>query len=117
MAVGDKPFGLREVRALAPGGELRDGGPGSVSGFGARRQKGEAVTYFVSYRKNGRLRRYTIGKHGAPWTPETARKEALRILGLVAAGGDPAAERREERHAETVAELCDLYMEAPFGRG
>jgi integrase len=112
MAVGDKPFGLREVRALAPGGELRDGGPGAVSGFGARRQKGDAVTYFVTYRKNGRLRRFTIGRHGAPWAPETARKEALRILGLVAAGGDPAAERREERHAETVAELCDLYMEA-----
>jgi len=113
MAVGDKPFGLREVRALAPGGELRDGGPGAVSGFGARRQKGDAVTYFVTYRaKGGRLRRFTIGKHGAPWTPELARKEALRILGLVAAGGDPAAEKREERHAETVAELCDLYMEA-----
>ena len=112
MAVGDKPFGLREVRALVPGGELRDGRPGSVSGFGARRQKGDAVAYFVTYRNNGRLRRFTIGRHGAPWTPETARKEALRILGLVAAGGDPAAERREERHAETVAELCDLYMEA-----
>jgi integrase len=112
MAVGDKPFGLREVRALPPGGELRDGGPGAVSGFGARRQKGDAVTYFVTYRKHGRLRRYTIGKHGAPWTPETARKEALRILGLVAAGEDPAAEKREERAAETVAELCDLYMQA-----
>ena len=112
MAVGDKPFGLREVRALVPGGELRDGRPGSVSGFGARRQKGDAVAYFVTYRNNGRLRRFTIGRHGAPWTPETARKEALRILGLVAAGGDPAAEKREERHAETVAELCDLYMEA-----
>jgi integrase len=58
---------------------------------------------------DGRLRRYTIGRHGAPWTPDTARTEALRILGEKAKGSDPAAVKRAKRTAETVAELCNRY--------
>ena len=65
----------------------------------------------------GRIRRYTIGRHGAPWTPETARKEAKLILGRVAKGDDPAVEKREKRQAATVADLCDLYLaDAEAGR-
>jgi integrase len=58
----------------------------------------------------GRLRRYTIGRHGMPWTPDTARNEALRILGEKAKGGDPAAIKQAKRNAETIAGLCDLYF-------
>ena len=101
-------LGIREVEALAPGQTVWCG---RVTGFGARRQR-EAISYFVMYRVAGRLRRVTIGRHRAPWLPETARREALRILGEVAVGKDPAAEKREARHAETVAELCDRYLEA-----
>ena len=54
---------------------------------------------------------------GAPWTPEKAREEAVRVLGAVAEGGDPAAERRAVRQAATVAELCDAYLvDAEAGR-
>lgn len=118
MAAERKPIGLREVRALPPNGEIWDAGTEGVAGFGARRQRSEAIAYVVMYRTaEGRHRRYTIGRHGAPWTPETARKEAKRILGVVADGGDPAAEKREKRQAATVAELCDLYLEdAEAGR-
>lgn len=118
MAAGRKPIGLREVRALAPNGEVWDGGTEGVAGFGARRQRSEAIAYVVMYRtREGRLRRYTIGRHGAPWTPETARKEARRVLGAVAEGDDPAAVKRERREAATVAELCDLYLaDAEAGR-
>ena len=42
--------------------------------------------------------------------PQAARIEAKRLLGLVAAGGDPAKARTTERSAITVAELCDLYL-------
>jgi integrase len=110
-----RKIGLREVRALAPGREVWDG---AVTGFGARRQKGAAVAYVVMYRtKAGRLRRYTIGRHGAPWTPDTAREEARRLLGEVAKGEDPAAEKRAVRKALTVAELCDRYLaDAEAGR-
>jgi integrase len=101
-------LGIREVEALQPGQTVWDG---RVTGFGARRQR-DAVSYFLMYRTNGRLRRVTIGRHRAPWLLETARREALRLLGEVAIGNDPAAEKREARRAETVAELCDRYMEA-----
>ena len=30
--------------------------------------------------KEGRQRWFTIGRHGAPWTPESARLEARRLL-------------------------------------
>jgi integrase len=40
-----------------------------------------------------------------------ARKEALRILWEVIAGGDPAAERSAMRKAATVADLCDQYLQ------
>jgi integrase len=118
MARKDGPIGLRDVRALPPNSEIWDGGTEGVAGFGARRQRGNAISYVLMYRTpEGRLRRYTIGRHGAPWTPEMARREARLILGRVARGDDPAAEKRERRQALTVAELCDLYLaDAEAGR-
>jgi hypothetical protein len=85
-------LGLREVRALGPDQEVWDA---AVPGFGARRRKGEAVSYILMFRTaEGRLRRFTIGRHGAPWTPDTARDEARRLLGEVVRGADPSIARR-----------------------
>jgi hypothetical protein len=56
-------------------------------------------------RVGGRQRWLTIGRHGSPWTPENARREALRLLGLKAAGHDPASERDRQKGAITIAEL------------
>jgi integrase len=110
-----KLIGLREVRALKPNEMIWDA---AVTGFVARRQKSEAVSYLVYYRTGeGRQRWHKIGRHGAPWTPETARAEARRILGQVVTGADPAAEKRAARKATTVAELCDAYLtDAEDGR-
>jgi integrase len=109
-----KKIGLREVRALGPGEEAWDS---AVAGFGARRQSGEHVSYVLMYRRDGRKRRYTIGRHGSPWTPETARAEAVRLLGEIVKGADPAADKRQAREAMTVAELCDAYLaDANAGR-
>lgn len=103
-----KRIGLRDITTLQPGAVLWDS---TVTGFGARRQTGESVAYFVFYRTaDGRQRWHTIGRHGAPWTPDTARVEARRLLGEVARGDDPAANKREGRKALTVAELCDKYL-------
>jgi integrase len=76
------------------------------------------VSYIVFYRTaEGRQRVLTIGRHGSPWTPETARKEAKRALGAVAAGADPSEEKQSKRHAETVCQLCDVYLaDAKAGR-
>ena len=90
---------------------LRDS---EVKGFVLVVTPAGAKSYAVDYRAgSGRgapKRRLTIGKHGSPWAPETARAEAKRLLAEVAAGRDPAAARREEREALTFSELIDLYL-------
>jgi hypothetical protein len=104
---GRTRIGLREVRGLEPGQNVWDA---AVPGFGARRQRSEAVAYVLLYRTaEGRLRRHTIGRHGAPWTPEMARDEARRILGEVVKGADPARDKQAKREAANVAQLCDAY--------
>ncbi len=99
---------MRQVRALQPGQTLWDP---SLPGFGARRQQGEAIAYVLKYRTaEGRQRWFTIGQHGAPWTPESARQQARQLLGDVARKADPAAEKRAARKAQTISELCNLYL-------
>jgi integrase len=80
----------------------------TVVGFGARRQRRD-VFYLLRYRLDGRQRFITIGRHGSPWTPDTARNEAKRLLGLVAGRSDPAAER--VRPAETFGAEIIRYLE------
>ena len=68
-------------------------------------------SYIVIYRtREGRQRTYTIGKHGSPWSPDTARQEARRVLGEVVKGADPLAEKTAGRKAITVADLCRQYL-------
>jgi integrase len=100
-------IGLRAVRKLKPGQKIWDT---RVLGFHARCQVGSGVSYVLFYRTaEGRTRWHTIGRHGSPWTPDTARDEAQRLLGEVARGSDPAADKRAKRMAASVSELCDLY--------
>jgi integrase len=108
-------IGLRHIRAMRPGETIWDA---SLPAFGARRQRSNTVSYVLFYRtKEGRQRWFTIGRHGAPWTPDSARDEARRLLGEVTAGADPAADRRTVRKAHTVSELGDMYLrDAEGGR-
>jgi integrase len=69
-----------------------------------------AVDYRAGSGRGSPKRRLTIGKHGSPWTPETARIEAKRLLAEVAAGRDPAMARQEDRKALSFGELIDLYL-------
>lgn len=80
-----------------------------VTGFGVRCQRRDKV-YVLKVRIHGRQRWFSIGKHGAPWTPETARRKAITILGAIANGEDPSQHRDEKKHDLTITELCDLYV-------
>jgi len=101
---------VRAVEALLPGETLKDT---ELRGFQARARKG-ATSYSVLYRAaRGRAapqRRYTIGKHGDPWTPTTARDEAKRVLGEVAHGKDPAHAKAKEKASPTVNALAVRFL-------
>ena len=105
-----KKITQRVADTLPPATALWDS---EVKGFGVRRQRSDAVSFVLSFRtQDGRQRLYTIGKAGSPWTAETARKEALRLLGEVVKGDDPSAVKKERRNGMTVKELCEDYMQA-----
>src|SRR5260370_20348999 len=98
----------RSVDGLEPG-ELR--WDKEVKGFGVRCRPSGDKHYVVKMRVGGRQRWLTIGRHGSPWTPETARREALRLLGLRAAGQDPATARDRQKGAITIAELGTRFVQ------
>jgi integrase len=82
-----------------------------VKGFGVRCRHGSGAKYYIlKMRIGGRQRWLTIGRHGSPWTPDTARTEAMRLLGLRAAGGDPASDRDRRKTDVTVANLGDRFL-------
>jgi hypothetical protein len=94
------------VKTLPAGTALWDG---DVHGFGVRRQRRDAV-YILKYRFSGRQRFLTIGAHGRGWTVESARREAKRLLGLIASGIDPANARDAASLDPSMNELFDLYL-------
>lgn len=68
-------IGKREVRRLRTGKTLWDS---DVRGFGVVAE-GKRKTYFLETGLGGRHQRFVIGTDGAPWSPESARREAWRI--------------------------------------
>ncbi len=100
----------RAVDAASPGKRDTFLWDTEVMGLGLKVTPAGNRIYILQYRIGGRLRRYTIGKHGSPWTPEEARDEAIRLRGLIAVGTDPAEEKGKARGELNVAALCDLYL-------
>ncbi len=72
-----RKISLKAIAELVPGQTIWDA---DVKGFGIRCQRQAAVYVLKSRDQNGRQRFVTIGRHGAPWTPDSARKEARRRL-------------------------------------
>ena len=89
-----------------------------LSGFGLKVTPAGGKVYLVQYRlggRKGRTRRVTIGRHGSPWTPESARNAAKKLLGEAGAGRDPAEAKQKEKDNITVTQLSDQYLvAAPF---
>jgi hypothetical protein len=112
--MGKLRISKRAVDSLEPTGRVEFFWDTDLTGFGLKLSENGRKTYVVQYRvgggRRGIDRRYTIGRHGAPWTPEQARREARRLLGVAAAGEDPAGEKQKQRRALTLSELCDAYV-------
>jgi integrase len=103
------------VEKLPPGHWLWDADHREVvKGFGARRQV-DGVFYYLRYRLHGRQRIKSIGRHGSPFTPDTARTEAKRMLGLVANNVDPHDEEIKTRAVETFSAEVKRYLENKKG--
>src|SRR3954462_14570929 len=71
-----------------------------LRGFGVKVTPLGAKTFVYQYRLGGReakTKRWTIGRLGNPWTPDTARAEAKRLAFMVGQGADPVAADRERR--------------------
>jgi hypothetical protein len=100
----------RAVDQLAPAHRDSILWDSDLKGFGVRCRPSGAKFYLLKTRLGGRQRWLTIGRHGSPWTPETARREAQRLLGLKAAGQDPATQRDRHKGAATLADLGSRFL-------
>jgi integrase len=101
----------RTIKALRPPAEGRvDVWDDTVSGFGLRVSSTGRKTWVLMYRRNGVLRRYTLGIYPTLGLAD-AREKARDALRDVAHGGDPATEKIAERRAETFADLAHEYVE------
>lgn len=83
-----------------------------LPGFGLRVRAGGTKVYVLKYGtgRRGLARKVTIGRHGAPWTPDTAREEARRLLGLVSSGEDPARARAQAKGIPLLEEFAERYL-------
>lgn len=105
----------RVVDALKPGAKDSFLWDADMQGFGVKvTPKGKKV-YLVQTRFQGVVRRFTIGTHGSPWSPDEAREKATVILGKLAEGIDPMAEDKAAKRNLTLNELCDDYIAKACG--
>ena len=82
----------------------------SIPGFGLRVNSGGSKSFIVEKRINNKVKRITLGRYGN-LTVEQARKEAMLLLGMVATGKDPAAEKKAKRAKKvTLQEAFDDYL-------
>ncbi|MCE2521136.1 MAG: DUF4102 domain-containing protein [Alphaproteobacteria bacterium] len=85
-----------------------------LSGFGVRVHPSGAKSFLINYRAGdgGRKapnKRVVIGRYGT-LAPDRARRQAQKLLGQVADGGDPAGERAEARAMPTLRDAFEGCM-------
>jgi len=97
-----------------------------LTGFGVEASEGGKV-YFLASGIGGERKNYVIGRHGEPWTPETARAEAWRMKselmrtadtgGSNSSAGPPVSVLRESGFATggpIVSSLPPISSERPY---
>jgi len=83
-----------------------------LKGFALRVTSNGSKSFVVEKNIGNKVRRITLGKYGA-LTADQARKEAQKIIGQIATGIDPIAEKRTAKmNAITLNEVFDDYTKA-----
>lgn len=80
-----------------------------LAGFGIRVYPSGRKAYLMQYRAARKSRRRAIGQHGV-LTADDARKEARKLLGEVARGGNAAEERQCALKASTITSFCERFL-------
>ena len=84
-----------------------------LKGFGLMVTPTGSRSYLIQYRIGGRgaqTRRYTIGKHGSPWTADRARVRATDLLEMVRKKVDPLDAEKEQIQAAVAAKSSDQRL-------
>ena len=82
----------------------------TLPGFGVRITSAGAKAFILQKRIGGKDRRITIGRYG-PLTLEQARTQATVLLGQIATGGDPIADKaRRKAEKTTLQTALDDYL-------
>src|SRR5882672_381327 len=89
--------------------EVWDDGPRSVPGLCVRVEVSGRKTFYFVYSISGRVRWFRVGP--AAMGADKARVEAKKLIGDVARGGDPQAEKRAKRGGLTFEQLHKRYVE------
>lgn len=84
---------------------------GELKGFALRVTSSGVKSFIVETTIGNKVRRMTLGRYGK-LTAEQARTEAKKILGKIAIGGDPVAERKQAKaKSVTLKEVFEKYLE------
>lgn len=103
----------RSVEAIQPAATDMVYWDGDLTGFGIRVRASGRKTYVVQTRIRGKLRWFTLGRHGLV-TADEARLQALDILSQAMRGIDPretAKAESRDKASPTVAELARRFSE------
>jgi len=108
--------GFIDKHAVAPENKdqifYRDG---ELKGFALRVTSSGVKSFIVETTIGNKVRRMTLGRYGK-LTAEQARTEAKKILGKIASGGDPVAERKQAKaKSVTLKEVFEKYLEVRKG--
>ena len=106
----------RAIDSLEPADKPWIAWDDKLTGFGVLVHPSGVKSFIVNYRlgSGGRSapnRRLVIGRCDR-LPPEHARREAHRLLGMVAMGEDPAADRARSRRMPTFGQAFEEYMKA-----
>lgn len=83
----------------------------AMKGFGVRVTSGGTKAFFVEKLIKNKLSRITLGRY-PELTVEMARKEAQKVLGQIATGMDPVAEKHAEKMRQiTLNEVFNDYIQ------